>query len=130
MQLAGVLPLDCELVVRLSRRKFGVVFFGGGHHSSANRMTGAVQNCIRTIGEDMSEFTRRKFLQHAAAIGSAALLPATLRANDRDNFDLVIRGGKLLDPSQQLRGRYDIGIRWGRIVSVQPIIYGSEANIE
>ena len=30
-----------------------------------------------------------------------------------DKFDLVIKGGDVLDPSQSLRGKRDIGIRWG-----------------
>ncbi len=42
---------------------------------------------------------------------------------DRDErLDLLIRGGEVLDPGQGLRGRYDIGIRWGRIVQVEPQI--------
>lgn len=53
----------------------------------------------------MDEITRRKFLQRAAAVGGTALLPATLRANDSDKLDLLIRGGEVLDPSQRLRGR-------------------------
>ncbi len=76
----------------------------------------------------MSEMTRRKFLQRAAAVGGVALLPATLRANDSDKLDLLIRGGEVLDPGQRLRGRYDIGIRWGRIVSVQPSIPVAQAR--
>jgi dihydroorotase len=74
------------------------------------------------VEDEMSELTRRKFLQRAAAVGSAALLPAVACANDKNELDLLIRSGEVLDPSQQLRGRYDIGIRWGRIVSVQPSI--------
>jgi dihydroorotase len=70
----------------------------------------------------MRKLTRRTFLQRAAAAGSAALLPSTLHANDSTQLDLLIRNGDVLDPSQRLRGRYDIGIRWGRIVSVQPAI--------
>ena len=70
----------------------------------------------------MSQLARRKFLQRAAAVGGAALLPATPRADDRDRLDLLIRGGEVLDPSQSLRGRHDIGIRWGRIVAVEPVI--------
>jgi dihydroorotase len=70
----------------------------------------------------MSEPTRRKFLQHVAAFGGAALLPVNLHANEGDQLDLLIRGGEVLDPSQRLRGRYDIGIRWGRIVSIEPAI--------
>ncbi len=36
-----------------------------------------------------------------------------------DKYDLVIRGGEVLDPSQSLRARRDIGIRWGMIETVQ-----------
>ena len=35
-------------------------------------------------------------------------------------FDLVITGGEVLDPSQQLRGRRDIGIKHGQIAAVAP----------
>jgi len=76
----------------------------------------------------MSQITRRKFLQRAAAVSGTALLPATLRANDSDQLDLLIRGGEVIDPSQRLRGRYDVGIRWGRIVSVQSAIPVSHAR--
>jgi dihydroorotase len=39
-----------------------------------------------------------------------------------DKYDLVIRGGEVLDPSQSLRARRDIGIRWGMIETVQETI--------
>ncbi len=42
------------------------------------------------------------------------------RADDR--FDLVIRGGEVIDPSQALRARRDIGIRWGRVAAVEASI--------
>jgi len=32
---------------------------------------------------------------------------------------LLIRGGEVLDPAQTLRGRYDIGIRWGHVVRME-----------
>jgi len=35
-----------------------------------------------------------------------------------DKFDLVIKGGDVLDPSQSLRGKRDIGIRFGKIEAV------------
>ncbi|KPK35755.1 MAG: amidohydrolase [Betaproteobacteria bacterium SG8_40] len=70
----------------------------------------------------MSKLDRRQFLTCAAAISGAALIPGTLRANDDGRLDLLIRGGKVLDPGQKLQGRYDIGIRWGRIVRVEPTI--------
>ena len=36
-----------------------------------------------------------------------------------DKFDLVIKGGDVLDPSQSLRGKRDIGIRWGAIEAIE-----------
>ncbi len=39
-----------------------------------------------------------------------------------DRFDLVIRGGEVIDPSQALRARRDIGIRWGRVAAVEASI--------
>ncbi len=39
-----------------------------------------------------------------------------------DKFDLLIKGGDVLDPSQGLRGRRDIGIRYGVIEAVEPDI--------
>ena len=36
--------------------------------------------------------------------------------------DLVIRGGELLDPSQNLRGHYDLAVTDGRIAAVEPEI--------
>jgi dihydroorotase len=35
------------------------------------------------------------------------------------SFDLVIRGGELVDPAARRRGRYDLGIRDGRIAAVE-----------
>ncbi len=44
-----------------------------------------------------------------------------------DKYDLVIRGGEVLDPSQSLRARRDIGIRWGVIETVQEAIPAERA---
>jgi dihydroorotase len=44
-----------------------------------------------------------------------------------DKFDLVIRGGEVLDPSQSLRGRRDVGIRWGVVEAVQESIPAERA---
>ncbi len=38
-------------------------------------------------------------------------------------FDLIVRG-EVLDPSQGLRGRYDLGIRDGRVAAVAPSLEG------
>src|ERR1700750_1012079 len=63
----------------------------------------------------MSALSRRNFLtlsgSAAAATLSGSLATAAMGPNDK--FDLVIKGGDVLDPSQSLRGKRDIGIRWG-----------------
>ncbi len=75
----------------------------------------------------MSEYMRRRFLQQAATMAGAALLPTLLLAEE-NQLDLLIRGGEVVDPSQRLRGRYDIAIRWGRIVRVEPAISAKAAK--
>src|SRR3984893_479048 len=74
----------------------------------------------------MSELSRRHFLAGTAA---AALSTSTAMAamGPNDKFDLVIKGGDVLDPSQSLRGKRDIGIRWGVIEPVEPEIPAARA---
>jgi len=51
--------------------------------------------------------------------------PLPLGFNPADGalkFDLVIAGGEVLDPSQRLRGKRDIGIKNGQIAAVAPSI--------
>jgi dihydroorotase len=70
----------------------------------------------------MTALSRRKFLTltTGAAAGLAGRAEAAMGPNDK--FDLVIKGGDVLDPSQQLRGRRDIGIRWGVVEAVEEAI--------
>lgn len=70
----------------------------------------------------MNTLSRRKFLQQAASLCSATLVPGALQAATSDRLDLLICGGEVLDPSQKLKGRFDIGIRWGRIVRIETSI--------
>jgi dihydroorotase len=44
-----------------------------------------------------------------------------------DKFDLVIKGGDVLDPSQSLRGKRDIGIRYGLVETVEADIPAARA---
>ncbi|HEX7465518.1 MAG TPA: amidohydrolase/deacetylase family metallohydrolase [Usitatibacter sp.] len=64
---------------------------------------------------------RRRFVLAAASSLAAATLPAAVRAamGPNDKFDLVIRGGEVLDPSQRLRGVRDIGIKNGIVEAVE-----------
>ena len=72
---------------------------------------------------------RRRFIQGLAAAGSLAALPGAVRAamGPNDKFDLVIKGGEVLDPSQRLKAVRDIGIRNGVIEAVEAAIPAERA---
>ncbi len=44
-----------------------------------------------------------------------------------DKFDLLVKGGEVLDPSQNLRARRDIGIRFGLIEALEADIPADKA---
>jgi dihydroorotase len=72
--------------------------------------------------------SRRRVLTGAASLAlTAAGRPAFAAMGPDDKFDLVIKGGEVLDPSQSLRGRRDIGIRYGVIEAVEPDIPAARA---
>jgi dihydroorotase len=77
----------------------------------------------------MSVLSRRELL---GAAGSAALTaaaaPAFAAMGPNDKFDLVIKGGDVLDPSQSLRGRRDIGIRYGVVEAIEADIPAARAE--
>jgi dihydroorotase len=66
----------------------------------------------------MSATSRREFLTLAGSASAVALSaaglgvpPALAVMGPNDKFDLVIKGGEVLDPSQNLRAKRDVGIR-------------------
>ena len=72
--------------------------------------------------------SRRRVLTGAASLAlTAASGPAFAAIGPDDKFDLVIKGGEVLDPSQSLRGRRDIGIRYGVIEAVEADIPAARA---
>jgi len=72
--------------------------------------------------------SRRHVLTGAASLAlTAAAGPAFAAMGPDDKFDLVIKGGEVLDPSQSLRGRRDVGIRYGVIEAVEPDIPAARA---
>ena len=76
----------------------------------------------------MSGFSRRHFLALSGSAAAAALTgPAHAAMGPNDKFDLVIKGGDVLDPSQSLRGKRDIGIRWGTIEAIENEIPAARA---
>ncbi|MFL6932571.1 MAG: amidohydrolase family protein [Xanthobacteraceae bacterium] len=76
----------------------------------------------------MGNASRRDFLLTAASCVLAATSGAARAAmGPTDKFDLVIMGGDVLDPSQSLRGRRDIGIRYGLVEAVEAEIPAERA---
>jgi dihydroorotase len=70
----------------------------------------------------MSAVSRRQFLSCTSglALTVAAGGPAAWAAmGPNDKFDLVIKGGEVLDPSQNLRAKRDIGVRFGVIEAME-----------
>jgi dihydroorotase len=71
--------------------------------------------------------TRRQFLS-TAALTAASMRIAGAAMGPDDKFDLLIKGGDLLDPSQSLRAKRDIGIRFGVIEAVEADIPATRAR--
>ena len=77
----------------------------------------------------MNAMNRRRLLLGIAAAAGTVSLPVTVRAamGPNDKFDLLIKGGEVLDPSQRLRGVRDIGIRNGIVEAVDASIPADRA---
>jgi dihydroorotase len=73
--------------------------------------------------------SRRDFLTTAGSFALAAAVtgPARAAMGPNDKYDLLIKGADVLDPSQSLRGRRDIGIRYGLIEALEPDIPAARA---
>ena len=68
---------------------------------------------------------RREFLRLSAASPALLARPPKLFAAD---YDLVIKGGQVIDPAQRINRVADVGIRGGRIAAIQPDISPSTAS--
>jgi len=79
--------------------------------------------------EQAERATRRDFLVSAGSIAAATAFAAPARAvmGPDDKFDLVVKGGDVLDPSQSLRAKRDIGIRYGIVEALEPEIPAARA---
>jgi len=64
--------------------------------------------------------SRRTFLASSALLIRAPFVPAP-------KFDMVIRGGRVLDPGQRLDRVMDVAVRDGKIAAVQPNISAADA---
>jgi len=79
----------------------------------------------------MLALSRRQFLAQSAsglALAASGLASGVLAAmGPNDKFDLLIKGGEVLDPSQNLRARRDVGIRFGVVEAVEADIPAERA---
>lgn len=77
----------------------------------------------------MSALSRRDFLVGTSSVAITGFAETTRAAmGPNDKFDLVIKGGDVLDPSQALRGKRDIGVRFGVIEAIEPDIPAARAS--
>jgi len=78
----------------------------------------------------MTSRSRRRFVAGMGGVLAAGTMASAVRAamGPNDKFDLVIKGGDLLDPSQKLRGKRDIGMRFGKIEAIEADIPAARAN--
>ena len=65
--------------------------------------------------------TRRDILRTGGALAAIAALPGAARSAmaPGDKFDLLLRNANVLDPSQNLAGLRDIGMRYGVIEAIE-----------
>jgi len=76
----------------------------------------------------MKQQSRRNFIKTVSACAACGLMePVRAAMGPNDKFDLVIKGAEVLDPSQKLRGRRDIGIRHGIVEAVEADIAADRA---
>ena len=78
----------------------------------------------------MISFKRRQLIAGMGATFATGIVGPVVRAamGPGDKFDLVIKGGEVLDPSQGLRGKVDIGMRYGRIEALESDIPATRAS--
>jgi dihydroorotase len=78
----------------------------------------------------MKSFKRRQLVAGIGAAFAAGSVGLAARAamGPNDKFDLLIKGGEVLDPSQRLRARRDIGMRFGKIEALEDDIPAARAS--
>ena len=82
----------------------------------------------------MRTMNRRDFFINSTLLGTSALAAgaanAQLGIGGVDRYDLVVRGGEIIDPSQKLHGKFDLGIKHGKIAAIAasiPIEKGAQS---
>jgi dihydroorotase len=78
----------------------------------------------------MTTPSRRQLLQAGASLAALGTVPGAALAamGSDDKFDLLIRNANVMDPSQSLSGKRDIGIRFGKIELIDASIAPERAQ--
>src|SRR5215470_19582855 len=89
----------------------------------------SLATAILTREEKMSLTSRRCFIAGAAGAFTIGSLSFAVRAamGPEDKFDLLIKGGEVLDPSQGLRAKRDVGMRFGKVEALEADIPAARA---
>ena len=77
----------------------------------------------------MTTISRRHFVLTAASAGAAAMMPALDAFAAQNRYDLIIRGGRVIDPSAGLDAIRDVAIARGRIAAIGAAIPGDAADV-
>jgi len=90
---------------------------------------------MKSLQLDSKRLTRRRLLAGAGGAVALAATPAVRAAGASlvtppaaKPYDLLIRGGKVIDPSQQLEAVRDVGIRGGKIARLESEIPAGDAS--
>src|SRR5579863_5698963 len=68
---------------------------------------------------------RREFVQTATGAVALTAIPAILRGAPK--YDLILKGGRVVDPSRKLGAMRDVAVAQGKIVAIEPNI-SADAN--
>jgi dihydroorotase len=79
------------------------------------------------VADRLAHFlTRREFI---ASAGAALASATALRAAQSSRYDLIIKGGRVIDPSGRLDAVRDVAIAGGRIAAITPSISADAADM-
>src|SRR5262249_49183111 len=106
----------------------------GDHNSSRSRSSRPIDAIANVhVLQEQSEFFIREALmitrrQFCATAASAAILARAPNALAQTSYELIIKGGRVIDPSVGIDAVRDVAISAGKIAAVAPNITESAAD--
>src|SRR5262245_64947910 len=86
-------------------------------------MSCSLGHCIPQPGA-----TFDKLASHLPGTASRCRIWMERGGGDMTTMDLVLRGGRVIDPARGVDGTFDVGVRDGRIVEISPKIAGDRKS--